>query len=132
MVQAWNGTSTTGLLPGVSQRLQQITRQLSTADPSMDGTLLTYYNPSGTGIVWATGTPALPVTCADPVNEALGKLNAAVEAGDFGFQLLATDPILSLRIDLLQSFFVRVGGQQGWPHPNSAGAKAVADQILIY
>lgn len=62
----------------------------------------------------------------------MGKLNAAVEAGDFGFQLLATDPILSFRIDLLQPFFVRALRQQGWPHPNSAGAKAVADQIFIY
>jgi hypothetical protein len=131
-VQAWNGTSNPDLLPDVSQRLQRITQQLSTADPSMDGTLLTYYNPSGTGILSATGTPALPATCAKPVKEAMGKLNAAVEAGDFGFQLLATDPILSFRIDLLQPFFVRALGQQGWPHPNSAGAKAVADQIFIY
>jgi hypothetical protein len=131
-VQAWNGISNPGLLPGVSRRLTHITQQLSTADPSMDGTLLTYYNPSGTGIVAATGTPALPITCADPVGEALDKLNAAVEAGDYGFQLLATDPILRFRIDLLQSFFATAGKQQGWPHPNSAGAKAVADQILIY
>jgi hypothetical protein len=131
-VQAWNGTSNPDLLPGVSQRLQRITQQLSTADPSMDGTLLTYYNPSGTGIIWATGTPALPATCAKPVEEALDKLNAAIEAGDYGFQLLATDPILSFRIDLLQPFFVRAGQEQGWPHPSRAGAKAVADQIFIY
>ena len=45
-MQAWNGISNPALLPGVSQRLQRITQQLSTADPSMDGTLLTYYSMS--------------------------------------------------------------------------------------
>jgi hypothetical protein len=81
-----------------------------------------YYNMAGVN---------LTEVCEDPVDEALDQMTSYIQAGLSGknVSLVQTDTIMHGESNLIQAFQAPYSMEQGWPHPNRRGAKAIANLI---
>jgi len=96
-------------------------------DPTARLTWLSYYDIAGTG-----PTPAI---CADPFDTARQMLDITIQNGlkDVPHVWVDVNAIIGGRGDLLQGFYATdvppFTVLPGWPHPNTDGAIAIADQL---
>jgi Tol biopolymer transport system component len=121
----------------IKSRVLSIVSKLHDADGGAQITWRGYFNIAGTG----TGkTRPVPSVCAIPVQQAVdGLAKVTKSALPSGVRFVDTDSAMHSQSDLIQPFYDLVdiatarlqikGYQTGWPHPNSAGAKAMAEQV---
>jgi len=129
-LSGWNGWGTQG--SQIARDVTTIAGELTLAglgDPSARLEWLSYYNIAGTG-------PA-PLVCKNAFTRAMNALSGEVRLGlskRRPYVWVNTGPALSMRADRLQPFFVdtdTIGGNPGWPHPNSVGAQALASLVQL-
>jgi hypothetical protein len=121
-MSSWTGwQETTG--QHISTDIGSIVDGLKTADPAVRVKWLGYYNISGTG--------PIPSVCKDPFDDALTKLSGYITTGLSGrnVPLVTVDSTINGQSSLLQAYQLPWDMAQGWPHPNSAGAAAIAGAI---
>jgi hypothetical protein len=133
----WTGW---GLGKSFVQNVHQIATTLTATDPTARVLWVNYYNIAGTGNGGA-GTPA-PGACAGPMDQAMQTLQVLIDEGLAGTSVqdapvhIGTDDITDPGI---QHWFATdalgklLTGHvlSGWPHPDSDGAKSIADGLLL-
>lgn len=134
LVNNWNGwTSTT---TPVARDVREIATRLSQADAAMRLIWIGYYNPAGTGFV----TPACDSAfqrAGDTMNGAIqiGLLKAKQSRSVLAYQWIDSNAAIHGFPDRVQDWWPNDWTQSlsqepsGWPHPNQAGAKAIAGLI---
>ena len=143
-LDSWNGwdvgsnrSSTTFI-----KDVHLIATTLNAADPVARVLWVSYYNFAGTGNIGA-GTPA-PGACSGPFDQAIQALQGQIDTGLAGTTVQdapvnigtadITDPGIQswYPSDTLGGLEGASGGNvPGWPHPNSDGAKSIADGLIL-
>jgi lysophospholipase L1-like esterase len=117
---AWDGP---GKRPQMLTSIYDIVTSLYEADPQVGVYWVRYYNMAGTG----AGRNALPAACRDAVAAGLqvfnGTTDVAFSVYPFRLQLVSTAPMDGDNRKFQQD-------APGWPHPNAAGHRAIADEVI--
>lgn len=137
---AWSGYNRS-IDNTIAANAYRILMDLDTAqlggDPDAQISWLGYYNMAGTGL--------LPAGCASAVQQAVNQVDAAIRYGlgatGRSYSWIDPDSVMHMRADRIQQFylpedvcFLNLGcktNPPGWPHPNSAGAQAIAALISV-
>jgi hypothetical protein len=122
-VSTWNGWQQATIGQQISNDVSTIVDGLHGADLTVKIDWLGYYNIAGTG--------PIPSVCEQPFNDAMTQLHGYITAGLSGHSgtFVQIDPVMHMRSVLIQGYQLPWDTQQGWPHPNSAGAAAIAGAI---
>jgi hypothetical protein len=131
----WNGLKS-AVLNSITNGVGKITTRLRTADSGVRITWLGYYNIAGTGTNTGFRSPYVPDTCQAPVENAVGAVNSAAQAGlPLNATFISTEGVMNSDDTKLQPLYAigagindlfRMPNPPGWPHPNEAGAAAIA------
>jgi hypothetical protein len=123
-LQAWNGWQPDTLGQHISTNIGAIVYGLATADPAVRIDWLGYYNIAG------TGSP-IPASCEAAFDSALSQLAGYITGGLAGSNatFVQSDSVMDMQTSLIQAYQLPWDTAQGWPHPNSSGASAIAAAI---
>ena len=134
----WNGWRA-DIKAGLVQGVRRIVSGLRSADASVAVTWIGYFNMSGTGTNQLRAKPYMPATCDRPMQEAIRGLNDTIRGGLPGdVTYIPMSAVMDNNVSRIQSMYLLSGAADvafksnnppGWPHPNAAGAKAIAAVI---
>jgi hypothetical protein len=139
-LKAWSG-NTAAVQTSVTQGVASVVQALKAADPSFWLDWIGYYNIAGTGLP-GIGAPVVKSACQGAIKSANAVLAAAIQRGLPGqqYQWIDSDKVLHMNDPDLQGIYASDIFDQvianpsviGWPHPNQAGAAAIAGLIKKY
>ncbi len=121
----WSGWDPINVGQTISNNVSTIVDTLRGADSVVKIDWLGYYNIANTGPISAV--------CELPMNNALDRMAEYVSDGLSGRNVTVVDSdiVMHMRYDRTQVYHVAWGGEQGWPHPETLGAQAIAGIVPL-